>query len=49
MTVQEKATRRKRRRQYEQVLWITLTILGSMTIAGGILVASAENYDWLLK
>ena len=49
MTVQAKAMRRKRRQHYERVLWITLTFVGSMIIAGGILAASAENYNWLLK
>jgi hypothetical protein len=52
MPLLEKATKKKRSRIYRyrvRFLWITLIVLGSMTILGTILLASMDNYDWLLR
>jgi len=52
MPLLEKTTKKKRSRLYRshvRVLWITVIALGVMIIGGAIVLASMDNYDWLLK
>jgi hypothetical protein len=50
MLLLEKAANKKGsriQRNRIRVLWITIMVIGLMIIAGTILIASMDNYDWL--
>jgi hypothetical protein len=51
MILQEKAKWRRSfyRRQIVRAVWVTIAVFGSLIIGGAMLMASAENYGWLLK
>ncbi|MGA9587196.1 MAG: hypothetical protein WBQ95_17825 [Terracidiphilus sp.] len=51
MVLLEKTTKKKRSRVYEyrlRLLWITVIALGTMIIVGTILLASMDNYKWMM-
>jgi hypothetical protein len=50
MPLEVQAKRRRRSRHHEQqILLMILTVFGSAIVALSILIASTDNYDWLLK
>jgi hypothetical protein len=50
MLLLEKTTKKKKRRIYRyrtRVFWITVIVLSMMIIAGTIVLASMDSYEWL--
>jgi hypothetical protein len=41
--------RRSHYRHRRQAIWITVIVLGSLLLTGAIVLASSDNYGWLLK